>query len=365
MLRGAASAARVRGACVAHAARSRACLPPPPQLESSAVSLRHVPSPRGRISYLPPPPPYLLFSTNFIALHLPSRPTPTPLPPSLLPHHPTPVPPIMPRRRARRRGYWAMRMVQSPQSVTDSDSFPCDSSSSNESIPSFDTSLSSLSSPSCYHLPPTTSLVRHKNMTNLSFPEYAAAELPDLAIFFRTFAPTLSTISSTHSPIPSPRLHRAASSPAPYNRSRPPPHSVSPAHPLPPTFPDAFRHSLSYPSEAPSSSSPDRFLKHCLPPSPPPLPSAHSPSRLSSRALQRRRSAPSPTRRSPRHTTTPRVLPSRRHRHNLNAAPTNPPKPLSIDPDTLEHSFLWENLFRWYSCVVLPTCQCWCRPHRT
>lgn len=270
----------------------------------------------------------------------------------------------MPRRRARRRGDWAFRVVGSPQSISDSDNFPCDSSSSNDSIPSSDTSLSSFSAPLGYDLPPTASLARF-NMRNLSFPEYASAELPDLAILFRSFMPSCSTVSSTHSPIPSPRLHRAASSPSSYNRPRPPRHSVSHAHPLPPTFPDAFRHHLSYPSETPSFPSPDRYRNRSLPPSPPPLPSAHSPPRPSPRALQRRRSAPSPTHRSARHCNTPRVLPSRRHRENLIIAPTNPPKPLSIDPDTFEHSFLWENVFRWYNCVILPTCQYWCRPHHT
>ncbi|KAI0562952.1 hypothetical protein FGB62_48g10 [Gracilaria domingensis] len=300
----------------------------------------------------------------------------------------------MPTRRTRRRGDWARRLVRSPSQSSDSDHFACDSSSSGDSLSVHDFS------PHLEHC--VASLRRRKSSPpsldarNVSFPEYAVSELPDLAIFFRQFLPPLSPVSSPScsSPSLSPHLSRAGSSPS-GGRGRLSRGASCVSNALPPTFPESFRHQQSEPisqsyqtppttpklsrsalrspeykrklAAAGRACTPDAthvssnhnilsstcWCNHCSAP----LLSKRYSNGSTSAASGRKHCKD----RSRQHS--PRVVPSRRHREDFELSRANQFRRESMDPDRLDRCFLLHSICRWYKQVMRANGERWWRTH--
>lgn len=350
----------------------------------------------------------------------------------------------MRHRRPRRRGDWARRLAADSPISSDSEIFPCDSSCSSDSFSSHD--MYAAINPSArtpYPLsnysalpPPRTAPVPHLSdlsltssdhvpvrrpplldIRDVSLSEYAAAELPDLAIFFRGFLP----------PTGSPSHPRYSQRPSRMVRSMPDishSHSAIPRSPrygkdpskrcLPPTFPDKSRQhplrrdspndtelaSVKLPLLPIDSSSPDQYApraprhrrSHRTPTFDPATVGYEAPIHHYSSDLDRSlpvRSSSFPRdnselrRKSPRKDRSPshRVLtetPStpRRSSRSARASSANSPKKITTrryaedidgsavaqrqqyettDPDSLSHFFLLEKMVRWYSDVFVIT----------
>ena len=324
----------------------------------------------------------------------------------------------MRHRRPRRRGDWARRLTANIDPLSsDSDVFPCDSSSSSDSFSSHDNFLPRRPH---YSLPdlhnPALPQPPHLDIRDVAFAEYAAAELPDLAIFFRTLLPPL---SSPPPPIYSHRIPSFNTSLSDFSlaissspRSPRPPRSIPKSARLPPAFPDSSRR----PHSARHSQHPHSQFRD----SPPEIPSPPS----SPPTLHRSRSAPIRSSHFPNHSptsTTPRPRPSHQHsnpsqsnrprrtsslrtssslRHQSsssrrnsvllpsgqlpNSAPRNTPKHNSLsssnilttrrfpedlelaahnvlppqaiaelDPDSFNHFFLMDKIYRWYTRIFI------------